>query len=78
MLRCVTHVTSEGKHDDVTMCSSDESFTHFKVSAICSFAHSTNLARRAVTSTIAAAICAYVSVHLVVPIQKIQKSRGVI
>jgi hypothetical protein len=78
MLRCVTHVKSEGKYNDVTMCSSEESFTHFKVSAICSFSHSPTLARRAVTSATAAVICAYVSVHLVVPIQKIQKSKGVI
>lgn len=59
MLRCVTNVTSEGKHDNVTMYSSNESFTHFKVRAICSFAHSPTLTRRAVTSAIAAVICAY-------------------
>jgi hypothetical protein len=78
MLRCVTHVTSEGKRDNVTMYSSNESFTHFKMRAICSFAHSPTLARRAVASAIAAVNCAYVYVHLVVPIPKIRKYKGVI
>jgi len=62
----VTHVTAEGKHEDVTMYSSNESFTHLKVNAICSFAHCPPLARRAVRSAIDAAICAYRSAYLVV------------